>query len=99
VGFLAAEMAALRYALANRDEEIKLTKEITEAKPDDPRAAYIFDEVVRYSAVNPDMPIPLDRLAWMQDVLLKTGNLTKTVDLATMVDNSVRSKALDLVGK
>jgi hypothetical protein len=45
------------------------------------------------------MPIPLDRLAWMQDVLLKTGNLTKTVDLATMVDNSVRTKALDLVGK
>jgi NitT/TauT family transport system substrate-binding protein len=99
VGFLAAEMAALRYALANRDEEINLTKQVTGAKPDDPRAAYIFDEVVRYSAVNPDMPIPLDRLAWMQEVLLKTGNLTKTVDLATMADDSVRMKALDLVGK
>jgi NitT/TauT family transport system substrate-binding protein len=99
VAFLAAEVGALRYALANREEEIKLTKEITEAKPEDPRAGYIFDEVVRYSAVNPDMPIPLDRLAWMQELLLKTGNLTKAVDLATMVDDSVRTKALDLVGK
>jgi NitT/TauT family transport system substrate-binding protein len=99
IHFLAAEISALRYALANRDEEIKLTKEITEAKPEDPRAAYIFDEVVRHSAVNPDMPIPVDRLAWMQDLLIKTGNLTKAVDLATMVDDSVRGKALDLIGK
>jgi len=99
VSFLAAEIAALRYALANREEEIKLTKEITGAKPEDPRAAYIFDEVTRYAAVNPEMPIPLDRLAWMQDLLLKTGNLTKPVDLPAMVDDSVRAKALDLAGK
>ena len=99
VGFLAAEISALRYALANRDEEIKLTKEITEAKPEDPRAAYIFDEVVRYAAVNPEMPIPMDRLAWMQELLLKTGNLTKAVDLAAMVDDSVRGNALDRAGK
>ena len=30
--FLAAEISALRYAAANRDEEIKLTFEVTKAK-------------------------------------------------------------------
>jgi len=99
VHFLAAEIDALRFALKNRDEEIKLTKEITGAKEDDPRAAYIFDEVVRYAAVTPDMPIPMDKLAWMQDLLVKTGNLTKTIDLAAMVDNGVRLKALALTGR
>jgi ABC-type nitrate/sulfonate/bicarbonate transport system substrate-binding protein len=97
--FLAAHMAALRYALANRDEEIKLTKEITNEKPDDERAAYIFDEVARLSAIDPLMPIPLDKLAWMQELLVKTGNLAKPIDLARIVDDSVRRKALEIVEK
>jgi NitT/TauT family transport system substrate-binding protein len=97
--FLAAQMAALRYALANRDEEIKLTKEITNEKPDDERAAYIFDEVARLSAIDPLMPVPLDKLAWMQELLIKTGNLAKPIDLARIVDDSVRRKALEIVEK
>ncbi len=99
VHFLAAEMSALRYALDNRDKVIALTKEVTEAKADDPRAAYIFDEVKRYGAIDPQMPIPLDKLKWMQELLLKTGNLTKTIDLATMIDDAPRQKALALAGK
>jgi NitT/TauT family transport system substrate-binding protein len=97
--FLAAQMAALRYALANRDEEIKLTKEITNEKPDDERAAYIFDEVARLSAIDPLMPIPLDKLAWMQELLIKTGNLAKPIDPARIVDDGVRRKALEIVEK
>src|SRR5262249_14966538 len=38
--FLAAEMQGLRYALDNRDKMIALSKEVTSAKDDDPRAAY-----------------------------------------------------------
>ncbi|HYS50044.1 MAG TPA: ABC transporter substrate-binding protein [Xanthobacteraceae bacterium] len=97
--FLAAQMAGLRHALANRDEEIRLTKEITGEKPDDARAAYIFDEVVRLSAIDPQMAIPRDKLAWMQDLLVRTGNLTKPVDLAGMVNDGVRRKALEMLGK
>src|SRR3954462_2507284 len=44
--FLAAEISALRYAVAHREEEIKLTFEIAKAKPDDPRPGFIFDEAV-----------------------------------------------------
>ena len=90
---------ALRYALDNRDNAITLAKEMTEAKADDPRAAYIFDEVMRYSAITPDMPVPLDKLAWMQDLLTKTGNLTKPLDLTKLTDDGPRAKALELAGK
>jgi NitT/TauT family transport system substrate-binding protein len=97
--FLAAEVAGLRHALAHRDDAIKLAKEITEAKPDDPRAAYIYDEVIRYSAITPEIPIPMGKLRWMQELLTKTGNLTKPLELAKMIDESPRAKALELVGK
>ena len=97
--FLAAQIAGVRHALANRDEAVKLAKEITEAKADDPRAAYIYDEVVRYSAVTPDIPIPMDKVAWMRELLTKTGNLTKPLDLAKFTDDEPRAKALELAGK
>lgn len=97
--FLAAQIAALRFAMSNRDKAIALTKEVTEAKPDDPRAAYIYDEVKRYSAIDPDMLIPTDKLAWMQDLLIKTGNLEKKADLKTLVDDGPLKKALAKAGK
>jgi NitT/TauT family transport system substrate-binding protein len=93
VRFLTAEMQGFRYALAHRDEEIALTREIIGAKPDDPRPAQIFDEVVRYSAVDPTMPLPMDKLAWMQQLLGKTGNLPKPGDLSRMVDPEIAAKA------
>src|SRR5437763_246867 len=35
--FLAAEIAAARYAVSHRDETVALTREVTGMKPDDPR--------------------------------------------------------------
>jgi NitT/TauT family transport system substrate-binding protein len=97
--FLAAEMTGLRHALADRDGAIALAKEVSGAKPDDPRAAYIYDEVIKYKAVDPAMPIPMDKLIWMKDLLTRTGNLTKPLDLAKMTDGGPRAKALALAGK
>jgi len=94
--FLAAEMAGFRYALSNRDQTLALTREITLAKPDDPLPAFTYDEVKRYSAVDPDMPIPMNKLGWLRDLLVTTGNLTKPVDLDAFVDADVRTKALQL---
>jgi NitT/TauT family transport system substrate-binding protein len=97
--FLAAEITALRFALANRDKTIALAKEVSEAKAEDPRAAYIFDEVTHYSSITPDIPVPLEKLNWMQDLLVRTGNLAKPFDLKTMIDTGAREKALALAGK
>jgi NitT/TauT family transport system substrate-binding protein len=97
--FLAAEMAGWRYALDNRDKVVALSNEITHSKPDDPRAPYIFDEVKRISAIDPTMPLPIDKLTWMRDLLIKTGNLTKPVDMKSLVVEEPRKRALALGGK
>jgi len=94
--FVAAEMAGFRYALANRDQTLALTREITLAKPDNPLPAFTYDEMKRLSAVDPDMPIPMNKLAWMRDLLMTTGNLTKPIDLDAFVDADVRTKALQI---
>jgi NitT/TauT family transport system substrate-binding protein len=97
--FLAAEMNGWRYALDNRDKVVALSNEITHSKPDDPRAGYIFDEVKRISAIDPTMPVPVEKLTWMRDLLIKTGNLTKPVDIKSIVAEQPRERALALVGK
>lgn len=97
--FLAAEMSGLRYALANRDKAIALTREVTGTKPDNPGPAYIYDEVKRYNAVDPDMPIPMDKIKWLQQLLVRTGNLAKPSSIAAAVDDHARTKALELSKK
>jgi NitT/TauT family transport system substrate-binding protein len=94
--FLAAEIGGFRYALTNRDQTLALTREITLAKPDNPLPAFTYDEMKRLSAVDPDMPIPMNKLAWMRDLLVTTGNLTQPIDLDAFVDADVRTKALQI---
>jgi NitT/TauT family transport system substrate-binding protein len=94
--FLAAEISALRYAAANRDEEIKLTFEVAKAKPGDPRPGFIFDEAVRHKDIDPEVGLPMEKLAWTQEMLLKNGSMPKPVDLAKIVAPDVRAKALEL---
>ena len=71
VNFLAAEIEALRFATTHRDETIALTREIIETKPDDPRAAYVYDIVVKNHDVDPEITIPMDKLDWMQNELVR----------------------------
>ena len=97
--YLAAQMTATQYALDHRDETIALTRQITKLDAADTRAADLFDLVVKYRAVDPTMPIPLSRLAWMQDLLLKTGNLKTPNELAKLTDDGPRTAALALVNK
>lgn len=97
--FLAANMQALRHALSDKDAEVKLTKEMTDAKPEDTRAAFVFDEVKKYGAIDPDMGIPMEKLGWMMDLFVKTENLAKPMDLTKFVDAGPREKALALASK
>jgi NitT/TauT family transport system substrate-binding protein len=94
--YLAAEMEALRYALANRDAEIALTRRITRTPATDPRPAFIFDEIARRKAIDPTMAIPAAKLRWMQDLLLRTKDLPKPV-VPQVIDETVRTRALQLV--
>ncbi|HEY5216359.1 MAG TPA: ABC transporter substrate-binding protein [Pseudolabrys sp.] len=99
VAFVAAEMDALRFALSHRDDTIALTRATIHSKPDDPRPAYAFDDTVKRGAIDPSIALPLYKLSWMQDELVKAGNLKTPVDLATITDGSIRAEAEKRAGK
>lgn len=99
VKFLAAEMNALRFALSHKDETVALTREINHAKPDDPRPGFVFDDAVAHKAVDPTLPIPAEKIQWLQEQLVKAGKLAKPLDLKTVAAPEYRERALKLVGQ
>ena len=56
----------------------------------------MFDETVSKHDFDPDVPIPMDKLAWMQGQLVKTGNVRQAMDLNKLVAPDVRAAALRL---
>ena len=99
IRFVAAEMDALRFAVSHREETIALTREATQAKAEDPRPAYAFDDSVKNATVDPAIALPLSKLEWMQAELVKAGNLLKPTDLNRLIDADIRVKAAELAGK
>ncbi len=99
IHYLSAQSKALRYALAHRGETIKLTAEATDAKAGDPRPAFVFDDAVKVGAIAPDLPLPMDKLAWMQAQMVELGQIPKAGDLANMVNTDIRAQAVERAGK
>ena len=95
VRFLRAEMTALRYALSHRDDALRLTREMTGLKADDPRPEFVFDQAVRTHAIDPDWPVPMAKLRWMQEQLIRDGSIKQSFDPALIVDAGVRATALE----
>ena len=99
IHYLTAQSKALRYALSHRDETLALTRQASDAKPDDPRPAFVFDDAVKTGAVAPDLPIPMDKIGWMQDQLVGLGQIPRAGDLSTMVDTEIRAEAMKRIAK
>ena len=99
IGFIAAQMEALQFAVGHRDETIKLTHSAIRAKSDDPRPAYAFDDTINSGAVDPLVSLPIDKLNWMQNELVKAGNLRAPIDLSTMTAPDIRAEAIKRVAK
>jgi NitT/TauT family transport system substrate-binding protein len=97
VRFLAAEMSALRYALSHRDDTVTLTREITHAKPDDPRPGFVFDDAIAHHAVDPTLPLPVEKIEWLQAQMVNAGKLPKLLDSKTITAPEYREKALKIV--
>src|SRR5512143_2412506 len=98
VKFLAAEMSALRFALSHKDETVALTRQIIHAKPDDPRPAFVYDDAVAHHAVDPTLPIPAEKIQWIQQQMVKAGKLKAPLDLKTVTAPEYREKALKVIG-
>jgi NitT/TauT family transport system substrate-binding protein len=92
-------MEALHYAVGHKDEVVKVTQEVTGMKPSDPRPAFMFDLAMKQKAIGVDLPIPMDKISWLQDELLSLGKIKKKVDLDKLVDTRAREAALKLVKK
>jgi NitT/TauT family transport system substrate-binding protein len=94
--FIAAEIDALHYAMTHRDDTIRVTREAIHAKADDPRPAFAFDETLKGGWVDPDVTLPLAKLEWMQQELVKAGNLKTPIDLKKITAPEVRDAAAKL---
>jgi NitT/TauT family transport system substrate-binding protein len=99
INFVAAEIDALHFAVSHRADTIKLTQDTIHAKPDDPRPAYAFDDTVKRHAVDPNVALPIDKLNWMQNELVKAGNLKAPVDLAKITAPDILAEAVKRAGK
>lgn len=99
VRFVAAEMDGYKYAATHRDAAVKLSREMTHAKPDDKRAEFIVGQTIDNKQLDPTLAIPADRIEWMQDLFVKAGVIKTPVPVATIVDTSVRADAAKLAGK
>jgi NitT/TauT family transport system substrate-binding protein len=99
INFVAAEMDALHFAVTYRAETIALTRATIHAKPDDLRPAYAYDDTLKRHAVDPAAALPLDKLAWMQNELMKAGSLKAPIDLATITDAAIRDEAVKRTNK
>jgi NitT/TauT family transport system substrate-binding protein len=99
INFVAAEMDALQFTVTHRDETIALTRETIHAKPDDARTAYAYDDTLRRHAIDPAVSLPLDKLNWMQNELLKAGNLKEPIDLTKITAPDIRTEAAKRAGK
>jgi ABC-type nitrate/sulfonate/bicarbonate transport system substrate-binding protein len=99
VRFLTAQMQGYRHALASRDEELRITREITGIKAEDKRPEFMFDEASNpKTGIDPAMTIHLDKLAWLQDRLVEAGNLPQRYDSARVVNGELRGEALKRAG-
>jgi NitT/TauT family transport system substrate-binding protein len=99
VKFLAAEMSALHFALTHRDETLALTRQLSEAKANDPRPGFVFDDAVAHKAVDPALPLPAEKIQWLQEQMVKAGSIAKPLDFNVVTAPEYREKALKLVGK
>jgi ABC-type nitrate/sulfonate/bicarbonate transport system substrate-binding protein len=99
IRFMTAEIKSFRYAVSHRDETIALTREVTDASPDDPRPAFIYDDAMKSGVVQPDFPVPVDKLVWMQQQLVELGQIPKVGGIEPAIETDIRAQALQRIGK
>jgi NitT/TauT family transport system substrate-binding protein len=96
--FLAAEMNALQFAITHKAETVALTHQITHAKPNDPRAEFVYDDAVAHHAVDPTLPLPAEKLEWIEEQMIKAGKLKQKLDLKAITAPKYRAMALQIAG-
>jgi hypothetical protein len=96
-GGLAGYMEGLRHCVDHRDEAINLSAEINDERPS-LRYAFAYDEIVNGRMVSLNMEVPRDKIAWMQDTMIRVKQQEKPVDIDRLIDTRLHDQA-QLVGR
>jgi ABC-type nitrate/sulfonate/bicarbonate transport system substrate-binding protein len=97
--FMAADIEALRYAASHKKAMVALTDKVAHIKPSDPRPAFMFDQSTKYGDLDPDMHVDEDQIAWLQQLLVKNGNVKTPIDPHKLVAPEVRQAALKIIAQ
>lgn len=95
--FLAGYVEGLDYALAHRDETIRLASRRNNRPEADPHFSSTFDEAKARGYVAVAGELPRQKLEWLQDELVRQGELKKRLDLDRFIDDGPRQDALKRV--
>jgi ABC-type nitrate/sulfonate/bicarbonate transport system substrate-binding protein len=96
IGFLAAQIEGLTYALEHRDEALALAAKTMKLPKDSPVIAQVYDEFKNKNYVSPKVEIPVEKIEWLQNLMIELGRMTSKVDINSLIDQSYREEALKL---
>ena len=94
VRLLAATMNGYEHALTHRAETIALTQRIAKIPANDPTPGASFEEVTQNRSVSPTLEVDISKLLWLRDYLSEDGRIEQDFEPETMVDKSIRERAL-----
>ena len=97
VRFLAAMSEGIQYALDHPDEAAALTAASLDVDVTDESVTYMTDYIIDNNLLAPTLEAPVNKLDFLQQVMLSSGELTEKIDTSTLVDDSFQKKALALV--
>jgi NitT/TauT family transport system substrate-binding protein len=97
VRLLAAIMNAYGYAVTHRAEVVTLARRVASLPPNDPTPEANFAEVIEQKEVSPTLEIDMAKFIWLRDLLAADDRLDAKADPASMIDPSIRVRALQRV--
>lgn len=94
---LVAHAKGIRYAAEHKDETVALMAKLTKRDPKDLDAVY--DWFVKGKLINPNGTLPLDGIAWMQEVNIKIGRQDKRLPMSEIVVQDFQKKLVAQLGE
>lgn len=92
--YLAGLIEGLRYAYDHPDEAKKVSAQALKLSPDDPMVTFTHDLIVEKKLVDRDGGIDMNKLEYLEKVLQDSGDLTKPIDVKSLVDDTYQQAAL-----
>jgi NitT/TauT family transport system substrate-binding protein len=97
VRLIAATMNAYGFAATHRTEVVALARRVAGLAPNDPTPDANFTEVIEQKEVSPTLEIDMAKFNWLRDLLAEDDRLDRKFDPATMIDTSIRERALQRI--